>query len=132
MIWLWRNVYLWMTRRLTEWFVAKQLTSQEDPVGKTRFDFTHENGMKINNRTAAFGTVLIIYESRRYSWGRWNLLLNQETKILLKGGKESLLSNLKIVGFCIKRSDNDVATSWVNIWIMINRNTSFLENPTQR
>jgi glutamate-5-semialdehyde dehydrogenase len=42
----------------------KQLASQDDPIGQVRFNFTHDNGMKISNKTAAFGTILIIYESR--------------------------------------------------------------------
>lgn len=43
---------------------AKHLASQEDPVGKERFSFKHDNGMQVYNKTASFGTVLIIYESR--------------------------------------------------------------------
>ena len=29
----------------------QQLASQEDPVGQIRFDFTHDNGLKIYNKT---------------------------------------------------------------------------------
>jgi glutamate-5-semialdehyde dehydrogenase len=43
--------------------LSLQLASQEDPVGQVRFNFTHDNGLKISNKTAAFGTILIIYES---------------------------------------------------------------------
>ncbi len=43
---------------------AKHLASQEDPVGVERFSFKHENGMQVYNKTASFGTILIIYESR--------------------------------------------------------------------
>ena len=76
----------------------QQLTSQEDPLGKIRFDFTHDNGMKISNKTAAFGTVLIIYESRPdVTVEAGGIAFKSGNKILLKGGKESLLSNLKIV-----------------------------------
>ena len=42
----------------------QQLASQPDPIGVERFNFDHENGMKIINKTAAFGTIMIIYESR--------------------------------------------------------------------
>jgi glutamate-5-semialdehyde dehydrogenase len=31
----------------------QQLASQEDPVGQVRFNFTHDNGLKISNKTAA-------------------------------------------------------------------------------
>ena len=43
---------------------AKHLASQKDPVGVERFSFKHDNGMQVYNKTASFGTVLIIYESR--------------------------------------------------------------------
>ena len=76
----------------------QQLASQEDPVGVERFNFTHENGMKISNKTAAFGTILIIYESRPdVTVEAGGIAFKSGNKILLKGGKESLLSNQKIV-----------------------------------
>ena len=31
-----------------------QLALQEDPVGKEIFHFTHENGLKITNKTCSF------------------------------------------------------------------------------
>ena len=43
---------------------AKHLASQEDPIGVERFSFKHDNGMQVYNKTASFGTILIIYESR--------------------------------------------------------------------
>src|SRR5680860_189487 len=42
----------------------EQLVADVDPVGKELYHFSHENGLKITNKTAPFGTVLIIYESR--------------------------------------------------------------------
>ena len=42
----------------------KQLVADVDPIGKELYHFTHENGLKITNKTVPFGTVLIIYESR--------------------------------------------------------------------
>jgi len=41
-----------------------QLVADTDPLGKELYNFTHNNGMNIVNKTAPFGTVLIIYESR--------------------------------------------------------------------
>lgn len=113
----------------------QQLTSQEDPVGKVRFDFTHENGMKISNKTAAFGTILIIYESRPdVTVEAGGIAFKSGNKILLKGGKESLLSNLKIVSLWHQAlKDNDVATSWVEYLNYDRAETqAFLENPTQK
>ncbi|MBC5838033.1 glutamate-5-semialdehyde dehydrogenase [Flavobacterium muglaense] len=113
----------------------QQLTSQEDPVGKVRFDFTHENGMKISNKTAAFGTILIIYESRPdVTVEAGGIAFKSGNKILLKGGKESLLSNLKIVNLWHQAlKDNDVASSWVEYLNYDRAETqAFLENPTQK
>lgn len=113
----------------------QQLFSQEDPVGKILFDFTHENGMKIYNKTAAFGTIMIIYESRPdVTVEAGGIAFKSGNKILLKGGKESLLSNLKIVSLWHEAlKANDVATEWVE-YLNYNRaeTQAFLEKPTQR
>jgi len=37
---------------------------QEDPIGKLIHQHERSDGMRIENRTAPFGTILIIYESR--------------------------------------------------------------------
>jgi glutamate-5-semialdehyde dehydrogenase len=113
----------------------KQLASQDDPVGQVRFDFTHENGMKIRNKTAAFGTVLIIYESRPdVTVEAGGIAFKSGNKILLKGGKESLLSNLKIVSLWHQAlTDNNIAISWVE-YLNYDRieTQAFLEKPTQK
>ena len=113
----------------------QQLASQEDPVGKIRFDFTHDNGMKIYNKTSAFGTILIIYESRTdVTVEAGGIAFKSGNKILLKGGKESLQSNLKIVSLWHQAlADSDVSTDWVE-YLNYDRNETqkFLEKPTQR
>lgn len=113
----------------------QQLASQEDPVGQIRFDFTHENGLKIYNKTAAFGTILIIYESRPdVTVEAGGIAFKSGNKILLKGGKESLQSNLKIVSLWHQSlQDNEVSTDWVE-YLNYNREETqaFLEKPTQR
>ena len=113
----------------------QQLASQEDPVGVERFHFTHENGMKITNKTAAFGTILIIYESRPdVTVEAGGIAFKSGNKILLKGGKESLLSNLKIVSLWHQAlSENDIDINWVE-YLNYNRTETqaFLEKPTQR
>jgi glutamate-5-semialdehyde dehydrogenase len=74
------------------------LASQEDPVGVERFAFKHDNAMQVYNKTASFGTVMIIYESRPdVTVEAAGIAFKSGNKILLKGGKESLKSNLKIV-----------------------------------
>ena len=113
----------------------QQLASQEDPIGVERFHFVHENGMKITNKTAAFGTVMIIYESRPdVTVEAGGIAFKSGNKILLKGGKESLLSNLKIVALWHQAlKENEVDANWVE-YLNYNRTETqaFLEKPTQR
>lgn len=113
----------------------QQLASQEDPVGVERFNFDHENGMKIINKTAAFGTIMIIYESRPdVTVEAGGIAFKSGNKILLKGGKESLLSNLKIVELWHQAlEENTVSTEWVE-YLNYNRDETqaFLEKPTQK
>jgi glutamate-5-semialdehyde dehydrogenase len=113
----------------------QQLASQEDPTGVERFHFVHEKGMKITNKTAAFGTVMIIYESRPdVTVEAGGIAFKSGNKILLKGGKESLLSNLKIVALWHQAlKENEVSENWVE-YLNYNRTETqaFLEKPTQR
>lgn len=113
----------------------QQLASQEDPVGVERFNFDHENGMKIINKTAAFGTIMIIYESRPdVTVEAGGIAFKSGNKILLKGGKESLLSNLKIVSLWHQAlEENKISTAWVE-YLNYNRveTQAFLEKPTQK
>jgi glutamate-5-semialdehyde dehydrogenase len=112
-----------------------QLIADSDPIGKELYHFKHENGMKIVNKTAPFGTVLIIYESRPdVTVEAAGIAFKSGNKILLKGGKESLKSNLKIVELWHKAlSMNNISTDWVE-YMNYNRTETqaFLENPTQR
>jgi len=113
----------------------QQLASQEDPIGKVRFDFIHDNGLKISNKTAAFGTILIIYESRPdVTVEAGGIAFKSGNKILLKGGKESLLSNQKIVSLWHQAlTDIEVDSSWVEYLNYDRKETqAFLEKPTQK
>lgn len=111
------------------------LASQDDPVGVERFNFQHDNGMQVYNKTASFGTVLIIYESRPdVTVEAAGIAFKSGNKILLKGGKESLRSNLKIVELWHQAlEENGASTDWVE-YLQYNRTETqaFLENPTQR
>ena len=112
-----------------------QLASQEDPVGVERFHFTHDNGIRVINKTAAFGTILIIYESRPdVTIEAGGIAFKSGNKILLKGGKESLKSNLKIVSLWHQAlEENEVSKDWVE-YLNYNRTETqaFLEKPTQK
>lgn len=114
---------------------VEQLASQQDPVGQIRYEFTHANGLKIYNKTAAFGTILIIYESRPdVTVEAGGIAFKSGNKILLKGGKESLLSNQKIVSLWKQALEsNEVSTSWVEYLNYDREQTqAFLEKPSQR
>ncbi|MEN2402811.1 glutamate-5-semialdehyde dehydrogenase [Flavobacterium sp. MC2016-06] len=112
-----------------------QLASQEDPVGVERFHFVHDNGIKVTNKTAAFGTILIIYESRPdVTIEAGGIAFKSGNKILLKGGKEALQSNLKIVSLWHQAlEENNVSKDWVE-YLNFNRieTQAFLEKPTQK
>ena len=114
---------------------AKHLASQEDPVGVERFAFKHDNGMQVYNKTASFGTVLIIYESRPdVTVEAAGIAFKSGNKILLKGGKESLNSNLKIVELWHQALEKHGAVSeWVT-YLQFDRTETqtFLEKPTQK
>lgn len=72
---------------------------QPDPVGLEKYHYHHPQGMEIYNRTAPFGTILIIYESRPdVTIEAAALAFKAGNKILLKGGKEAKNSNLLLVG----------------------------------
>ena len=85
--------------------------------------------MQVYNKTASFGTVyLIIYESRPdVTVEAAGIAFKSGNKILLKGGKESLNSNLKItLNYGIKAlfQHNSASPEWVDIFtIQQSRNT---------
>lgn len=113
----------------------KHLASQEDPVGVERFQFQHENGMQVYNKTAPFGTVMIIYESRPdVTVEAAGIAFKSGNKILLKGGKESLNSNLEIVKLWHKAlEENDISVSWVEYLQFDRQQTQdFLKQPDQQ
>ena len=114
---------------------AKHLASKEDPVGVERFAFKHDNGMQVYNKTASFGTILIIYESiPDLTLVAAIIAFKSGNKILLKSGKESLKSNLKIVELWHQALEKHGAVSeWVT-YLQFDRTETqtFLEKPTQK
>ena len=113
----------------------EQLAGQDDPVGVERFHFTHENGLEIFNRTASFGTIMIIYESRPdVTVEAGGIAFKSGNKILLKGGKESLNSNLAIVALWHKAlAEHNCSSDWVR-YLNYNREKTrdFLRKPDQK
>ncbi|MUH34909.1 glutamate-5-semialdehyde dehydrogenase [Zobellia amurskyensis] len=113
----------------------QQLAAQEDPLGVERFSFEHDNGMQVSNKTAPFGTILIIYESRPdVTIEAAGIAFKSGNKILLKGGKESLNSNLLLVDLWHKALEaNEAEIEWVT-YLQFDRTETqaFLEKPTQK
>ena len=113
----------------------KELTNAADPLNIERFNFTHENGIQVSNRTAPFGTILIIYESRPdVTIEAAGIAFKSGNKILLKGGKESLNSNLLLVDLWHKAlQENNCDTHWVS-YLQYDRSQTqeFLEKPSQK
>lgn len=77
---------------------VRQIKKQADPVGKIISDLKPKNGLHIQNKTAPFGTIMIIYESRPdVTIEAAVLAFKANNKILLKGGKEAIHSNRILV-----------------------------------
>ena len=72
-----------------------EVALQNNPVGKVLYEYTRDDGLHIVNKTVPFGTILIIYESRPdVTIEAAATAFKAGNKILLKGGSESLNSNL--------------------------------------
>lgn len=66
-----------------------------DPEGKILYGYTRPDGLRIENRSVPFGTILIIYESRPdVTIEAAATAFKAGNRILLKGGKESLNTNM--------------------------------------
>ncbi|MEM6632478.1 MAG: glutamate-5-semialdehyde dehydrogenase [Bacteroidota bacterium] len=108
---------------------------KEDPVGRERYQFQHPQGMRISDRTAPFGTVLIIYESRPdVTIEAAAIAFKAGNKILLKGGKEARKSNLKLVDLWHRAlEEHGLEPSWIS-YLDFNRTQTqeFLKKPDRR
>jgi len=113
----------------------RQLAEQEDPVGIEKFHFTHDNGLEIYNKTASFGTIMIIYESRPdVTIEAGGIAFKSGNKILLKGGKEALYSNNAIVNLWHQALEaNGISKQWVTYLNYSRTETQeFLKHPGQK
>ncbi len=113
----------------------KQVEAQEDPVGQEISDLTLDSGLKITNKTAPFGTIMIIYESRPdVTIEAAVLAFKANNKILLKGGKEALNSNL-ILEKCWHDAleENGLSKDWIKLLHLQREETQeFLRHPTEK
>lgn len=112
-----------------------ELADQKDPLGVEKYRYIHENGIQISNKTAPFGTVMIIYESRPdVTIEAAGIAFKSGNKILLKGGKEALNSNLFLADLWHKALNaHQITSDWVT-YLEYNREQTqaFLANPTQK
>ena len=112
-----------------------EVLQQQDPVGKIKSEETLENGLKIENKTAPFGTIMIIYESRPdVTIEAAVLAFKANNKILLKGGKEAVHSNI-VLEKCwhLALEENGLGTQWIQLLHMNREETqAFLRNPTEK
>ena len=116
-------------------YSLKQLASLDDPLHVERFQFTHDNGLEISNKTAPFGTIMIIYESRPdVTIEAAGIAFKSGNKILLKGGKESLNSNLVLVNLWHKALEACDCSKDCITYLNFSREETqkFLEKPTEK
>ncbi|WP_178990205.1 glutamate-5-semialdehyde dehydrogenase [Winogradskyella schleiferi] len=113
---------------------VEAVNDQDDPVGQEISNRTLKNGLNIVNTTAPFGTILIIYESRPdVTIEAAVLAFKANNKILLKGGKEALNSNL-ILEKCWHEAleENGLSKDWIKLLHLKREETQeFLKNPTE-
>ncbi len=113
----------------------KEVRDQDDPVGTTISDMTLDTGLQITNKTAPFGTIMIIYESRPdVTIEAAVLAFKANNKILLKGGKEAINSNL-ILEKCWHEAleANGLSKDWIKLLHLKREETQeFLRNPTEK
>jgi glutamate-5-semialdehyde dehydrogenase len=111
-----------------------EIRLQEDPIGKVITDELLENGLFVVNKTAPFGTIMIIYESRPdVTVEAAVLAFKSNNKILLKGGKEAINSNKVLVHLWHKAlRENGLSTEYIQLLNMDRTETQqFLKKPTE-
>ncbi|MDC6353843.1 MULTISPECIES: glutamate-5-semialdehyde dehydrogenase [Robiginitalea] len=111
-----------------------EVLEQDDPVNREISRRTVSDGLEVINRTAPFGTILIIYESRPdVTVEAAVLAFKSNNKILLKGGKEAYHSNVALVACWHKAlEENDLSADWIRMLKLDRLATrEFLMNPPE-
>lgn len=114
---------------------VEQVKSQDDPVHQEISKQELDNGLKIINKTAPFGTIMIIYESRPdVTIEAAVLAFKANNKILLKGGKEAIFSNKMLVEFWHEAlQENNLTSDYIQLFTLNRTETQdFLKNPTEK
>jgi len=99
-----------------------QAVKLPDPENKILYTFTPSNGLRIENRSVPFGKILIIYESRPdVTIEAAITAFKAGNRILLKGGKEAINTNLVLVDIWHKALiSNELSIEWVT-YLSLNR-----------
>ncbi|MGC1473644.1 MAG: glutamate-5-semialdehyde dehydrogenase [Psychroserpens sp.] len=113
----------------------KDVKMQSNPVGQEISDLTLDSGLQITNKTAPFGTIMIIYESRPdVTIEAAVLAFKANNKILLKGGKEAKNSNIILEKCWHEALDaNGLSKDWIKL-LHFNREETqaFLKNLSEK
>ena len=76
---------------------VRQIVNLTDPVGELIWGHTRPNGLQIQKVRVPIGVILIIYESRpNVTADAAALCLKAGNAVILRGGKESIYSNIAI------------------------------------
>lgn len=101
---------------------VEDVITHEDPQGKILHEWTHPNGMLVQNKVVPFGNILIIYESRPdVTIEAAITAFKGGNKILLKGGKESRNSNLFLVDLWHQALEKNGISKDFVVYLDINR-----------
>ncbi|WP_435132124.1 glutamate-5-semialdehyde dehydrogenase [Formosa sp. A9] len=114
---------------------VKEVMLQDDPIGQTISHRLLDNGLEITNKTAPFGTIMIIYESRPdVTIEAAVLAFKANNKILLKGGKEAINSNKVLVDFWHQAlKTHGLDTNYIQLLTLNREETqNFLKNPSEK
>jgi glutamate-5-semialdehyde dehydrogenase len=114
---------------------VREVRMQDDPVNKEIITKELKNNLKVVNKTAPFGTIMIIYESRPdVTVEAAVLAFKANNKILLKGGKEALHTNKVLVDFWHRAlQKNGLLSDYIQLMTMDRKQTQeFLKHPSEQ
>ena len=113
----------------------REVLAQDDPVNRVISTVTVNDGLEVTNKTAPFGTIMIIYESRPdVTVEAAVLAFKANNKILLKGGKEAFNSNHTLAGFWQEAlRESGLPSDWIQLLTLDRAATrEFLKNPPEK
>ncbi len=113
----------------------QEIHDQEDPTGRILYQNTLKNGLKIMNKSAPFGTLLIIYESRPdVTIEAAVLAFKAGNKTLLKGGKEARHSNMILEKLWHQAlEENGLKKEWIRLLHLTRQETqNFIQDPPEK